>query len=508
MAGDWLQRLRSLRARFVGKPRVEPIAETRPTVIPQAGPPKLATKRSVVSASAAGLPAGGRGAETVAINLGIDFGTSFTKVCFRDVGSEESSVIPFEKSALAGALIPTVVAIGAKGHLYLGDLTPSGATVTRVPYLKMRLAELRLGEDLEAVDGLDLNGNEASRALSSWFLASVLKRGQNWIGRNERNRLKNRTPVWSANVGVPVEHCDSDAIEIFQEVAGVAWLWLKSGSIPPTLSEALTAYERSVPLLPDQNSDFHAVPEIAAAVHSFVISRESVPGIYVYFDIGGGTVDGVAFNLVNVSGSRRINFYSGRVAPLGISAFARALGGTVHDDAAPDLLERALQGADAYAVESFAQSIRLLVGDVVMTAKRKDGRDWERDAFCGSTFERKFIGALDPSRMLPLAVFLGGGGSRSEWYRIAIGSTYEKFGHANAGIPPYKLIEVPKPADLSMRGLHDTDFRRFAIAYGLSIPFGEGPEVGLPSQFAEPEAPRLRTLAGVVDYADSKDVYD
>jgi hypothetical protein len=78
----------------------------------------------------------------------------------------------------------------------------------------------------------------------------------------------------------------------------------------------------------------------------------------------------------------------------------------------------------------------------------------------------------------------------------------------NAGIPPYELTEVPKPSDLEMDGLNVAEFRRFAIAYGLSVPFGEGPEIGLPSQFAEPERPKVRQPKGVVDYLDSKDAYD
>jgi hypothetical protein len=49
-------------------------------------------------------------------------------------------------------------------------------------------------------------------------------------------------------------------------------------------------------------------------------------------------------------------------------------------------------------------------------------------------------------------------------------------------------------------------FIRFAISYGLSIPFGEGPEVRLPSQFAKAEQPRREQLPGVINYADSKDV--
>ena len=506
MVGDWGKRLRSLRDRFTGKSRDETIAEIRRQTS-QAEATRRPPKHGAVAPPAADLAARERNVPTVAINLGIDFGTSFTKVCFRDVGTEESCVIPFEKSSV-GALIPTVVEIDGDGRLCFGDHLQRDTAVIKVAYLKMRLAGLRLGEEPRAVDGCDLNSTEAARALSSWFLASVLKRSQDWIGRNEENRLKHRTPVWSANVGVPVEYCDSDAIKIFDQVLGVAWLWLNSGSIPQTLSEALVAYERSVPVLRDQTIDFHAIPEIAAAVHSFVMSRESVPGIYVYFDIGGGTVDGVAFNLVNMFGERRINFYSGRVAPLGIAALARALGSAAPDDAAPDLVDRVLEGADASSVEDFAQRIRLLVGYVVVTAKKKDNRDWQRDAFQGGAFERKFIGALDPSRMTPLVVFLGGGGAQSAWYRTAIDSTYHRFKHDRGGIPPYKLLEVPKPADLSMRGLPVAEFRRFAVSYGLSIPFGEGPEVGLPSQFAIPEKPSQSTRAGVIDYSDSKDVYD
>jgi len=54
--------------------------------------------------------------------------------------------------------------------------------------------------------------------------------------------------------------------------------------------------------------DCHAIPEIAAAVQSFISSRDAQPGVYVYFDIGGGTVDGVAFNYVNRDGEKTLNF--------------------------------------------------------------------------------------------------------------------------------------------------------------------------------------------------------
>src|SRR5690606_32878345 len=142
------------------------------------------------------------------------------------------------------------------------------------------------------------------RALSAWFLASVISRSQDWIRTHQSDRLKNRNPVWSANVGVPVEHYDSDALEIFEEVLGVAWRWIEAPSIPATVQEAVSESELAAASLASGSRDFHAITELAAAVQSFVMSREAVPGVSVYFDIGGGTVDGAAFRYLNFTGER------------------------------------------------------------------------------------------------------------------------------------------------------------------------------------------------------------
>ena len=78
----------------------------------------------------------------------------------------------------------------------------------------------------------------------------------------------------------------------------------------------------------------------------------------------------------------------------------------------------------------------------------------------------------------------------------------------NAGVPPYELSEVGTPSDVKMNGLTAAEFGRFAVAYGLSVPSGEGPDIGLPSEFSYTEPPRVRQHANVVDYLDSKDVYE
>jgi len=279
--------------------------------------------------------------QPIAINLGIDFGTSYTKVCFRDVGAEHSEIITFDGKSTELALIPSIVTIDADGQLRIADQVGDQQNLVRIPYLKMHLANLSSGKTPARTVGYGLNYKDLCCALSSWFLATLIQRCQKWISVHESERVKNRRIVWSANVGVPVEHYDSPAIDTFNEVLGVAWQWAQKGRLASDVKSALADYEAARTASRDHETDCHAIPEIAAAVQSFIISREAVPGIYVYYDVGGGTVDGVAFDFINDDGERRINFYSGKVDPLGIAALLKTLG--LKDRYDPTELQRLLE---------------------------------------------------------------------------------------------------------------------------------------------------------------------
>lgn len=410
----------------------------------------------------------------IAINIGIDFGTSYTKTCFRDAGTEQSGIIKFKDTAI----IPSLIKISSQGKLYMGHHT-APSDCYDIKYLKMRLAGVPIDDKLPTIQGIDLAQNNTCRALSAWFLANVLKESCLYLQKAEANRLRNRRIFWSANIGVPVEHYDSPALSVFEEVLAVAWRWNIKGILPEQLEQITRLYEEEKKIINPDDTDFHAVPEIAAAVHSFVISRSAVPGFYVFFDIGGGTVDGVAFKYRNDDGSRYIDFYSGRVESIGLEVFQKQQ-------------------------SNLKQKLQQLVGYVVITAKQKDGRNWQLDSIQDDTFRRR-LGNLRERDMRPLIVFLGGYGANNQWYRNSIKETYRDFGHNNAGIPPYALLNVTPPNDFY---LGENEFSRFTIAYGLSVPYGEGPEVALPSVFDYPERPQQQRASGVVDYADSKDVYD
>lgn len=434
------------------------------------------------------------------INLGIDFGTTYTKICYRDLGTEESQIITFSGNSLEAALVPSVVVVDDYDNLSLPNSTTSTQNC-HVCYLKMGLT------DPNAVEIWPPNRSEekirdkaAIKALSSWYLGTVVSKTRKWIHEYRGDLLRGRSVRWSANIGVPVEHYDSPEIDTFHEVLRVAWAWgiADDDRIPSDLSTAIERYKEDVSTASGP-TDFHAVPEIAAAIQSFVSSREAVPNKYIYFDIGGGTMDGVAFRFFNIQGRQKINFLSSNVNLLGASEIesriSRMKSGTIENLVVRNILEQNPFEDFTHSEEKVKECINDLrskvqqfVAGVVWRAKQKEaGRDWLEESFEDSPLMRnRHVVRPNLLNLEPLIVFVGGGGASSKWYLDAIHSTHEDFQHIDSGIPCYELSEVPMPSDLDLNGLVSNSYRRFAIAYGLSFAVGQGPEFRLPSQVDSP----------------------
>lgn len=423
------------------------------------------------------------------LNLGIDFGTSFTKLCYRDAATEISGIVAFSNSA-ATSLVPSLVHVDTSGALSI----PQDGNQNCERYLKMRLARLDTAhppDDLHKI-----------KTLSAWFLATVITNAKCWILEHKSSLTKGRRIHWSANVGVPVAYCDSPSLLDFHEVLALAWHWAET-VIPDTLQSAMKAYAHAVSPALIKNSPCQVVAEIGAAVLSFVSSREAEEGVYAYLDIGGGTVDSVVFYF---SRGFPIAFYSGKVEALGVEAIAQDVALSDFTRFSSALVCNHLTDLDTHHLIPKRNALQKQVAETIVNAKKKDGRDWLQEEV--QPIIRRLTN-IDPSRAKKFCIFIGGGGAPSEWYRSAVLEMHEERQHFNAGIPPYILGEIRKPKDLEMSGIVEKDFHRFAIAYGLSIPYGERPEqtIQLPSEFAPVARPR-RTIAMTVDYCDSKDAYD
>lgn len=447
--------------------------------------------------------------ELLYINLGIDFGTSFTKLCFRDIGRDLSEVVTFTDGQvnLDEALLPTKIAILADGTLRAGLTRAEWAALeqpikTSIKYIKMRLADLDISQESDRwrLDRLpELDRLETVENLCAYYLSRVITRAQSWIRHNKPDLVKNQKIEWSANVSVPVEYCDSPASARFEKVLSLAWLLSNEPQTELFTLESLGKRLNQLrSRIADNPIDCHAIPEISAEVWSCLNSREFDDGFYVFFDVGCGTLDGVAFRYWRDEGEPKVDFYSASVKPLGVSAISQCLANELNLPAKQ--VRRFIFNSQNSRLSQLKSSqshkqIQQLVGRVVMEGRQRHGN--HRPVFKNLVFEQG------------LSILIGGGGGLTSFYKTAILDTHSDFQHKSAGIPSYIQKDVPTPKDLSMNGLTSDEFHRFAVAYGLSIPAGEAPKVRLPSlmENIEPELPGSTPWSGPERYEDTRDSF-
>lgn len=450
------------------------------------------------------------------INLGLDFGTGFTKVCFRDIGQERSEIVTFSESeaiqndlSLDKTLIPAKIAILQDGTLLTGltisEWQASDSSIRQsLDFIKMRLAHLDLpneaGWRLEQIPELDDPATVES--LCAYYLSQVIKRAQRWIRTNRSELFINQTVRWSVNVGVPVEYCDSPALERFRDVLSLAWLLnytqLETSTLTlPVLNQLIAHLQRWRSKNHIGDLDCKTTPEIAAAVWSFLSSREAQDGFYTFFDIGDGTLDGAAFRFWREGeGDLHVDFYKGKVEPLGVSAFTQQAAAELNNSS-ENIRQALTHNSDHDLHDKIYQSkahrdVQKLVASVVI-----DGKDKHHNS-------RQILAKDDIGRQLK--VFVGGGGGNTLFFKNTIQATHSDFGHGSAGIPPYQIRQIPPPKDLSINGLDPKEFNRFAVAYGLCIPDWEGPEIRLPSQIETNKLPSNPVKFRSNKYEDTKDM--
>jgi hypothetical protein len=459
---------------------------------------------------------------TLEINLGIDFGTGFTKVCFRDLASDRSEIVTFtetDEADLEQALLCTKVAI-LKDDTLLTGLTATEWAESKQPiqktieFIKMRLAHLDLPEKAEwRLDQVpELDDPETVENICAYFLSTVITRAQEWIQQNRADLFVNQTTRWSLNTGVPVEYCDSPALARFQRVLSLAWLLANTPSSQQSLTinslNQLSTYLRQwMQHSHDEPLDCFTTPEISAAVWSFLNSGQAEEKFYIVFDIGDGTADGVSFRHWREDGEPQIDFYSGYVQPLGVTAFSQQVAKELNTST--KTIKHIIWGwqLDAHSDHDNQNTVKnsnvrkrlqKLVGEVVMqgTQKHKAHRPIVNKDDLGSQLE----------------VFMGGGGSHSPFFYETIGSTHKDFRQDMAGIPSYQVRPIPVPKNTLMNGINSKEFHRFSVAHGLCMPELHIPEkeqieiIRLPSQIDMQEREIPTWKSNMPRYEDTRDL--
>ena len=409
------------------------------------------------------------------IQVGIDFGTSTTKIAYRQVrsrGNVRPLVFDHDLEGIPQFGLPTLAMVDRRGKLLVG--IEAGTHIIDRSWdealraFKVLVASLDSGfETSELRDAFDrysrqhpLNGRVLTpETVSFVYLAYAMREARRRIC--ELPEYVNSRLEFLYNVCLPMQHLESNpVVSAFRQIlakaeaaerhwpyeSGTEWLTGNFGFYETT---TLGASER-----------VFLIPESVAEAASYVSSLRSNPGLHALIDIGAGTTDVSFFNLVDEPTGKHCYWYSSGNLPLGGLAIERLVGmngeGGLTAGQISEKINRLRRGT---------QPDSTLVGGVmeIMSRIHKKARPVWSAAY-------KHLRKEDPWHRVE--VFLSGGGSEVAGAEETFARPWWR--HLSQQYVRYSVAALPEPDDydsLDGRG----PFSRMAVAYGLTFP---EPELG------------------------------
>lgn len=422
---------------------------------------------------------------TLRVQVGLDFGTSTTKVMYSVRNRGERKHVPLDLAhglpGLPRYLIPSLATFDRAGHLLLGHRASKALSgiewSSGLSNFKMLLArrheeryldkwvDARFREHVKKALGTDAHCSPD--ALTAAYLAYVMLRSRRVL---EAELAGDHELNISFNTCVPIDQREHNVVlKAYQRVCGVAERLVDESSEGTGTRWWI---DRAMQLLADDATPraerLFVVPESVAAVSAYTTSLARTDGLHALVDIGAGTTDVSIFRL-SQSQSKGLSseWLSARSIPIGTAhieqrvadALTRHVGGTTVDR---DLVLAAMMGRS----------------DVTSAGDRaiRDGLDeiWNRsakawsEAYCKLKRETFWKGPK-------VRVFLAGGGGLIPAARRIFADSW------HPGWGPYPCEILPNPDGWAKPG-EDVSFARLCVAYGLCIPVPELESFTMPSE--------------------------
>ncbi|WP_152624113.1 hypothetical protein [Cupriavidus sp. IDO] len=413
--------------------------------------------------------------------LGLDFGTSSTKVVIRDAFAA-TSVFPVnlsgQRRGIDGFLLPSRV-------FKTADVYSLSGGTHRISNLKLGLLECPARSPVTEF-------NDCCA-----FLALVIRRARAWLFTEHRDVYARHAVNWRVNLGLAARsYEDKTVVDLFRRLAwAAANLASDSEARQITTSQVESWRRRSLDVLAGRDrvvdgraafawDEVDAVPEVSAQLQGFMKSARwdwrSRP-VMMLVDVGAGTVDTAMFHVrVPSEADGVLTFYSSRVEPNGSMNLHRAR---------VDLLKQLVPEGEIHwptrdylcSIERPTDRLRPIpesIGDYLPGYELQTTGIDPDEAFRRAGFRRQVVGCINDAKISKgigiyqlsgVPLLLCGGGSRMGFY----GSVGEVINSTPGWNVSVEVLRLPVPQDLADSGWHTDGFDRLSVAYGLSLS-GEG----------------------------------
>lgn len=434
--------------------------------------------------------------------LGFDFGTSYSKCIYRNLGSK-AFVFTFDLNGRKEFLLSS--SIICKNNTFYINEGNQQYPEHGLWHIKMALADLAQKKfsspTLSRINqkfGLQPNSQKQTefvKAACLFYLSRALRAVRSGILVRNPDFGKHDQDDMYVTMAIPVSNLrDNDTKNAFEDILKKAWrIACQTGPLSTQTScqemvAALT--QESDPL----DNSCHVYPEVSANIQPFRVSSQS-PGdsanIYLVTDTGSGTVDQCCFTLTSRQKTGElINYFSAQVFELGSGAIERRCSATENGS-----IEKWRRMKELKQVDPILQQV---LNEIAKELNRK----------ASATTFRQLVGQLHdfdtqtdddkvktprntPERAIRLhlyLIFTGGGDMDNPYHKAIINAVQELFEYplkneftTNKSIWQDRVITISKPEDLELPKSCDDWMKRLYVAYGLSFKYEELPGIWLPN---------------------------
>ncbi len=424
---------------------------------------------------AALLAPGATAGSTREVVIGLDFGTSSTKVVLADRSLNAAYAVPFSDSiGVSSYLLPSALVETNDGHYVL--------TGNGVRYSDLKLAMLTSQGDAVM----------CSRVCA--FLALTIRSARAWMYEAKREQYLRSDILWTLAIGLPTDQASYEERRLhFEQLAKVAWS-LAGRDGPLSVADALETWRQREHLDLGDELEVRGMPELSAQIHGFVSSSHfdaRHPNIYLLVDVGAGTLDASLFHVrKNRIGTVSFGFFTDTVELLGAANLNRhrlTWWQSKLKEAAG--LEKGIQREHTENVLSVLNELELLKlptdfrGSYPNTydqyvkgvevrydggAKSPDDEFFQRirNQVAGKVLYGAWKqGLLSQAQVKDMPFFLCGGGARHPLYE-SLKSRLQKT--PSCTWLSAKPRDLALPSNIIAPGVAHGDYDRLSVAYGLS----------------------------------------
>lgn len=396
------------------------------------------------------------------IVAGLDFGTAYTKCIVRDATVRDPGKaypIAFNLQGGRSYLFPSVV-VRSQSRFRSALNADIASSEGAIDYLKMRLVAEVEGD--RAATWRTTDCETSMQLVVAWFLSQVLAD----VGRECRliwpDFGAHPDDAFFVNCCVPIAYADGSKVDdaLLKALCAANVAVGPAGIKPPTLKQ-IEAALNDTEKLTQAREYCYTYPETSANLQSYLKSRARQPGLYLFLDVGAGTVDLSFFQLMKDEGAEApLRYYHAAVLDYGSSRLELKTVRIEPSLAIADVIEfkegrhsgptEELVAAFNQACSEILKEVGKGVGDGVVVTEGKLHVDRQ----------------VQLRQMRSVKLMFAGGGFTANPYELAA----RFFQTARQWDTRAPINPLPQPDDIAWTDSVDpVEFSRLSVAYGLSF---------------------------------------